>query len=183
MEPLSRGAHHGQTNPRRGDVLTAGRLLPRVVGHHQNHHVEPQIEHRGLRGLKVAQMGRVERPAEKSDPARSRRELGTVHDPMLPVGQRRNGRTATVTTAPHIPPDLRICRISGCRDSLCNLRMTKVTMTGLYSARPMWLTLRQTRTPETSTNRPGRPSPLRNHPRLGARHATVRGQDKRVRSI
>ncbi len=82
-------------------------------------------------------MGRVERPAKESDPARSRRKLGAVHGPMLPVGQ----RLAAVTTAPYIAPDLRRRRIFGPRGGLCNLRMTEVTMTGLYSTLPMWLNI------------------------------------------
>jgi len=125
-------------------------------------------------------MGRVERPAEESYPARSGRKLSTFHGPMLPVGQQLTGRRSTVTTAPDITPDLRRRRISGSSVDLCNLRMTEVTMTGLYSTRPMWLNIYQSRSPETSNNRPGRPTPPWNHPHLGARHATVRGQDKRV---
>jgi hypothetical protein len=73
--------HHGQSILGGGDLAT-GRLLPRVVGDHQQHSVEAELV-AGRRGhCEVPPMGRIEGAAEHPETLRHARILG-----VTPVGE------------------------------------------------------------------------------------------------
>ena len=89
LDPADRRLHHGEPVHRRRDGPGAG-LLPRLVGHHQQHPVEPEGVPCLVGRHEMADVGRIERPAEHAQSL-----AGTLHRRSVGAGPNAPSRRET----------------------------------------------------------------------------------------